>query len=216
MKKYQTKKRFGQHFLHDQYVIQNIVTGIYPQADENLIENGDFENFSDSKVSNDQKTMDVLHWAESENLPAGYATWSFTKRPAQFVWTDKLAHSGKYCIGIEENEVKSSIMKSVPVEPGQRYEISVYATRISNLDRYNSEPRMTIGWQGASGWAKAPRLTKPLKVETDGEWGRLYSRVSVPPGASKIVVMLSTKMGNLGEGGVYFDDLSVRRIDDKD
>ena len=40
MKKYQTKKRFGQHFLHDQYVIQNIISGIHPQADETLVEIG--------------------------------------------------------------------------------------------------------------------------------------------------------------------------------
>jgi 16S rRNA (adenine1518-N6/adenine1519-N6)-dimethyltransferase len=40
MQKYQTKKRFGQHFLHDQNVIQNIITSIYPKADENLVEIG--------------------------------------------------------------------------------------------------------------------------------------------------------------------------------
>ena len=40
MKKYQTKKRFGQHFLHDQYVIQNIITGIHPREDETLVEIG--------------------------------------------------------------------------------------------------------------------------------------------------------------------------------
>lgn len=40
MKKYQTKKRFGQHFLHDQYVIQNIITGIHPEANEKLVEIG--------------------------------------------------------------------------------------------------------------------------------------------------------------------------------
>lgn len=40
MQKYQTKKRFGQHFLHDQNVIQNIVTSIYPKANENIVEIG--------------------------------------------------------------------------------------------------------------------------------------------------------------------------------
>ena len=40
MKKYQTKKRFGQHFLHDQYVIQNIITGIHPGENERLVEIG--------------------------------------------------------------------------------------------------------------------------------------------------------------------------------
>ncbi len=40
MQKYQTKKRFGQHFLHDQYVIQNIVSSIHPKPDDKLIEIG--------------------------------------------------------------------------------------------------------------------------------------------------------------------------------
>ncbi len=40
MPKYQTKKRFGQHFLHDQSVIQNIVTSIYPKPDDTLVEIG--------------------------------------------------------------------------------------------------------------------------------------------------------------------------------
>ena len=40
MAKYQTKKRFGQHFLNDHSVIRNIVTSIYPKADDTLIEIG--------------------------------------------------------------------------------------------------------------------------------------------------------------------------------
>ncbi len=40
MKKYQTKKRFGQHFLHDQYVIENIIAGVHPEANEKLVEIG--------------------------------------------------------------------------------------------------------------------------------------------------------------------------------
>ena len=34
------RKRFGQNFLHDNSVIQNIVSAIYPQADQFLVEIG--------------------------------------------------------------------------------------------------------------------------------------------------------------------------------
>lgn len=34
------KKRFGQHFLHDQYVLQQITSAINPQANESIIEIG--------------------------------------------------------------------------------------------------------------------------------------------------------------------------------
>ena len=39
-KKYRTKKRFGQHFLHDLNVIQKMIYAINPKSDEKLIEIG--------------------------------------------------------------------------------------------------------------------------------------------------------------------------------
>ena len=40
MPKYKTKKRFGQHFLNDQSVIQQIIASIYPKQDDLLVEIG--------------------------------------------------------------------------------------------------------------------------------------------------------------------------------
>lgn len=40
MKKYKTKKRFGQHFLHDQSIIQKLIYAINPQQSDNLVEIG--------------------------------------------------------------------------------------------------------------------------------------------------------------------------------
>jgi len=40
MQKYQTKKRFGQHFLHDQSVIQRLIHAINPTPDLHLLEIG--------------------------------------------------------------------------------------------------------------------------------------------------------------------------------
>jgi len=40
MPKYKTKKRFGQHFLHDQGVIQKLIYEINPQANDNIVEIG--------------------------------------------------------------------------------------------------------------------------------------------------------------------------------
>ena len=40
MQKHKTKKRFGQHFLHDPNIIRNIVTAIHPHPDDFLIEIG--------------------------------------------------------------------------------------------------------------------------------------------------------------------------------
>lgn len=37
---HQPRKRFGQHFLHDQHVIKKIVTAIMPTLDDNLVEIG--------------------------------------------------------------------------------------------------------------------------------------------------------------------------------
>ncbi|MCK5727264.1 MAG: 16S rRNA (adenine(1518)-N(6)/adenine(1519)-N(6))-dimethyltransferase RsmA [Thiotrichaceae bacterium] len=40
MKKYKTKKRFGQHFLHDNHVISQIVSAIRPKKQDTMIEIG--------------------------------------------------------------------------------------------------------------------------------------------------------------------------------
>jgi 16S rRNA (adenine1518-N6/adenine1519-N6)-dimethyltransferase len=40
MQKYKTKKRFGQHFLHDQGVIQKLIYEINPQENDNIVEIG--------------------------------------------------------------------------------------------------------------------------------------------------------------------------------
>ncbi len=40
MQKYKTKKRFGQHFLHDQGVIQKLIYEINPQHNDNIVEIG--------------------------------------------------------------------------------------------------------------------------------------------------------------------------------
>lgn len=40
MKQYKTKKRFGQHFLHDGHVIQKLVYEINPKQTDNLVEIG--------------------------------------------------------------------------------------------------------------------------------------------------------------------------------
>jgi len=40
MKQYKTKKRFGQHFLHDSQVIQKLIYEINPQKNDNIVEIG--------------------------------------------------------------------------------------------------------------------------------------------------------------------------------
>jgi 16S rRNA (adenine1518-N6/adenine1519-N6)-dimethyltransferase len=39
-KSYRTKKRFGQHFLHDSSVVQKMIYALYPKPDEKIIEIG--------------------------------------------------------------------------------------------------------------------------------------------------------------------------------
>lgn len=40
MNEYQHKKKFGQHFLHDQTVLNEIITAIHPQATDDVVEIG--------------------------------------------------------------------------------------------------------------------------------------------------------------------------------
>ena len=40
MAEHRARKRFGQHFLHDQNIIQRIITAINPQRNQTIIEIG--------------------------------------------------------------------------------------------------------------------------------------------------------------------------------
>lgn len=60
MPHYQTKKRFGQHFLHDDAIIQSIVHSIAPQHDEKIIEIGPGLGALTFPLLEKSKTLDVI------------------------------------------------------------------------------------------------------------------------------------------------------------
>lgn len=57
---HQTRKRFGQHFLHDPAVIQNIIRAIHPQPDEHLVEIGPGEGAMTQHLLADCGKLDVI------------------------------------------------------------------------------------------------------------------------------------------------------------
>ncbi|HIQ40272.1 MAG TPA: 16S rRNA (adenine(1518)-N(6)/adenine(1519)-N(6))-dimethyltransferase RsmA [Sulfurivirga caldicuralii] len=54
------KKRFGQHFLHNQQVIERIVRSIHPQADDHLVEIGPGEAAITLPLARSGATIDVI------------------------------------------------------------------------------------------------------------------------------------------------------------
>lgn len=60
MPHYQTKKRFGQHFLHDISVIHNIILSIAPKVDQQLIEIGPGLGALTFPLLEKSKTLDVI------------------------------------------------------------------------------------------------------------------------------------------------------------
>ena len=174
----------------------------------------DFESVEERRDPVDRQLLETYRWSRRKELPVGYGVWSYLGRPADFVWTDRLAHSGKRCIGIESNEVKACVLRHLPVEPGERYRVSVAATRVwqEGTDGREISPHLTVAWQGERGWAAAPRMTKSIPVDAAGIWHKSVVRVTVPPDATRMVVMLGVSGSQLGVGGTYFDDLRVSRM----
>jgi len=60
MSHYQTKKRFGQHFLHDTAIIHHIVLSVSPKANEQLVEIGPGLGALTFPLLEKSKTLDVV------------------------------------------------------------------------------------------------------------------------------------------------------------
>jgi len=185
---------------------------------QEVVPHGDFENVVAARRPPRDDLLNHFRWQRVKDMPSGFAVWSFTGRPARFVWTDKLAHSGNRCLGIEENEVRGSILRHVEVKPKERYRVSVYATRTWTGKERDIRPALGIAWQarreGKSGWTSDPRLTITAEVKESGQWQELVARVTVPNGATTMVVFLSIDGSQIGNGGTYFDDLHIVKTHD--
>jgi len=183
---------------------------------ENLVADGGFEDTSLRRPPMSDEMLRNFRWRRVKDVPADFGVWSYTGRPARFVWTDKLAHGGARCIGIEANEVKANFVRHFIVKPGERYRVSAFATRIWEGNIWDVNPFLCVAWQGVldgkNGWTKDPRASQLIPIDVSGAWKRGTLRVTVPAGATKLVLMLGVNGSQLGGGGAYFDDLRVEEI----
>jgi len=181
-----------------------------------LVPDGDYENTAAKGESMLGDVLQRFKWESDERLPAGYAVWTYAGYPADFVWTDRIAHSGKRCIGIENNEVPASISRRIQVRPRERYRISVFATRVWNGNPRDVRPALSVRWHNSTGLTKDPFITESAPVTEPGDWHQIALRVTVPDGATFMVVSLQVRgehpASQVQNGGVYFDDLRVERI----
>jgi len=180
-------------------------------SDVDTIMHDDFEDVGRTQQPIADALLEQYRWRRRESLPKDYGVWSYLGRPARFVCTDKLSRTGARCVGIESNEVKASINRPLPVKPGERYRVSVFATRVWQDERGDTSASLTVAWQSERGWSSAPRLTKAASHDRSGVWEELVVRVTVPGDAARMVVMMGTSGSRLGGGGTYFDDLRIER-----
>lgn len=180
-------------------------------TDGDTVVHDDFEDTGRAQQSIDDALLEQYRWRRRESLPEDYGVWSYLGRPARFVCTDKLAHTGARCVGIESNEVKASINRPLPVKPGERYRVSVFATRVWQGQGSEGRASLTVAWQSKRGWSSAPRLSKTASHERSGVWEELVVRVTVPTDVTRMVVMMGTSGSQLGGGGTYFEGLRIER-----
>jgi len=180
-------------------------------TDADTVVHDDFEDTGRAQQSIDDALLEQSRWRRRKSLPKDYGVWSYLGRPAHFVRTDRLAHTGARCVGIEGNEVKACINRPLPVTPGERYRVSVFATRVWQGELGDTRASLTVAWQNERGWSSAPRLTKTASHGRSGAWEKLVVRVTVPADVTRMVVMMGTGGSQLGGGGTYFDDLRIER-----
>jgi len=183
----------------------------HPSGFPNVIPDGDFEAVQDEQMAlPEDLAVPSRFEMRDDKLPHGYLVWSYIGQPADFVWTDRVAHSGKRCIGIENNQDRAAINRRLEVQSGERYRIAVFATRLWRSDQGDVRPGLAVEWAprdinpGLSvEWKGTPvaSLTKRVGIEKRSKWEQVMLRVTVPGGARVMVVSLKVSDGQVGNGG---------------
>ncbi len=193
------------------------LTQIYTKKNKsvNLVKNPSFEVTPDA---------DVSKWTAKEiRSKMDWQTWGFQNSVTTFVVGNQDAHSGKYCVGIGENQIAGCLQLTTKLDPGCRYRLTFYVKRNDVKPLSESLGRLTIRFKDAEGaWADeekskhpAGAITVEYPPECVGKWVKLEANFSALPGDKHS--FLSALFGAPQQGPnarLWFDDVELTKVYD--
>ncbi|MGC9319087.1 MAG: DUF4838 domain-containing protein [Armatimonadota bacterium] len=176
-----------------------------------IIDNPDAPNLCPNPGFEDTEgeAPEGLDWVTSET-PPGWSKWSIQDRTERVTWEQEGGRTEPRCGRIAGAEL-STLIASIPVEPGETYYVAVWARAIGSREQV---PRLAIKWKDAGGaWVRQDAGLDVSGAGGGDRWQLLGSVVAVPEGAARRIFMpraLDQQEGDV----VIFDDARVIRIPD--
>lgn len=156
-------------------------------ADSNLVQNGSFENGSDS-------------------TPAFWQTGAWDKSPdtTEFKFESGNAHSGGKCVTIINNKVNDSrYSQPVNVAENKMYKLSCWV-KASNIPKDKKGANISLDGKLES---------SPDVWETNGGWQQTTMYAKTGPGVTSFIVTIGIgTYGSINTGRASFDDVSVEEV----
>lgn len=140
--------------------------------------------------------------------PAGYALWKVDDKGVCGV-DDTVAYTGRKSLRVA-GATAASYQYTIPVRPGERYVVGSVCRQ-----KGQGAPELGVYWKSADGkWNWPAGLVKERFRPFAGKWKRAVASVQVPAAGVASLTVLPGVSGQLStEDVVWFDDVSIRRLD---
>jgi hypothetical protein len=178
----------------------------------NLIKNSGFEpaNIKDTSAV-DRKRHD---WSTIAKNLRGWSCWHFQNSVTRFFWDSTVKHSGKYSVGIGENQVNGCILTGASLKPDCRYKFSFYVMR--NDDNGGKLGEFSVRMKGKGGWLdRGSAIGGSYPPECVGKWVKMEVTFSAPPFKAAAMPLLAAPVQRAGSR-IWFDDVKLEKIYDPD
>ncbi len=166
-----------------------------------LARNGDFG--SETAATPDGGQDD---WKQ-EGAPAGWSTWQAGASEGIFAWDREvgaIAPGSARMTGVSDG----CFIQVYDVQPGERYFVRAVARQ-----QGRGWPQIRVRWQTPEGQWTLQELDPILTPEpSHDEWKTIAGVVTVPEGVGKLVILLGVKSQASEEDIVWFDDVSLVKL----
>lgn len=171
----------------------------------NLIQNGDFS----AEGANTASANKVMDW-QSKNAPQNWNSWQTAKSTGTIGLDKTVNHDGKSYSAKFVNVLEGSLIQQHAVQPGE-----MYLVRAWSRQQGAGSSLIRVDWQTAEkGWLDGQKqgvTFMPEKSTSADGWQQIQGVVTVPEGAAKLVVIVSTS-NQPTDGAIWFDDVQLYKI----
>ena len=139
-------------------------------------------------------------------LPPGWSSWKDEKNPTGSLAWDATVGDGS----ARAAQVASGcFIQRLPAAPGETFAVSAEC-----LAKGATTPAVTIRWQTSEGqWTHEADDSLLAFEPAGGDWKTAFGAVTVPAGASQLIVLLGVRGQQTASDVCWFDNVEVYRLD---